>query len=920
VSVTADYTDVASGFTVNLNGSILGHATSNRWDFGDGTSVSGQLYQAMVSHAWTTASDHVVTLWAYNDSYPAGVSANITIQVVIQPVQYVSLNSTNPVPPYASWATAATNIQDAVDAATAAGDVVLVTNGIYVTGGRSQDGVITNRVLVNKPLNLTSVNGPQFTVIDGGSAFRCSYLANSASLSGFTLTNGAADNGAGVWCGSFAAVVSNCVVMGNFAGSDGGGAFGGTLNNCTLSGNSAFDGGGTYQGTLNNCTLNGNFAGDEGGGAYGGTLNNCTLTANSADDGGYFDASGGGASDATLNNCALTGNSADFGGGANGGTLNNCTLTGNSGPDNNCTGGGASDATLNNCIIYFNTATDGANYDSSSSLNYCCTTPLPPGAGNISADPQLADSVHLSAGSPCVGAGSAAFTSGVDIDGDPWANPPSIGCDEYYVAGAIGPLTVNVATTRTNTAIGFAVELMAEIEGRATLSAWNFGDGTFATNQPYISHVWASTGTYTVVLTAYNQSYPAGVSASVTIYVDDRLRVTTAPSIVWTSLASSANGTKLAAGAFGGIYTSTNSGDSWTLSSAPPAIWDIVASSADGTKLAAVGTGGIYTSADSGGTWILTSAPHADLPDQPDYRGIASSADGAKLVAVSAGTLSNGVYKFFLEPIYTSTNFGANWTITSAPNEGWLAVASSADGTKLVAVAGVNSAAVGGTAGGPIYTSTNSGTSWTAANAPIARWFCVTSSADGSKLAAGAFGDQPGGGIYTSGDGGKNWTLTSAPSDEGWLAIASSADGTRLVAVSEGLDYIGGPIYTSADSGLTWTITEAPVEVWDSVACSANGSNIVASVNGGPIYVLQFPLAAPSLATPPRLSISSSGGSLKVSWFVPSTSFSLQQNSDLTTTNWTDVPMVPAIDFTNLNYQVTVSPTNGQSFYRLKQQ
>jgi hypothetical protein len=99
-------------------------------------------------------------------------------------VHYVDVNSTNATPPYTNWTTAATSIQDAVDAAVA-GDEIVVTNGIYATGviGRS-------RVAVDKPLNLRSINGPQFTTIDGSGGVRCAYLTNGASLSGFTLTNG----------------------------------------------------------------------------------------------------------------------------------------------------------------------------------------------------------------------------------------------------------------------------------------------------------------------------------------------------------------------------------------------------------------------------------------------------------------------------------------------------------------------------------------------------------------------------------------------------------------------------------------------------------------------------------------------------------------------------------------------------------
>jgi hypothetical protein len=470
----------------------------------------------------------------------ASVSLIITVIVAgsaSAATRYVWQDSPSPGPPYTNWLTAATNIQDAVDAALA-GDEIMVTNGLYATGGRAVGtNLLVNRVAVDKPLALRSVKGPKFTTIrgyqvpgttNGDGAIRCVYLASGASLSGFTLTNGATQtkgdyyleqSGGGVWCESTNALVSHCVVAGNSAAGSGGGASGGTLNNCVLTGNSATSylggGGGAYGSTLNHCTLAGN-SGFYGGGAADSMLNNCVLSGNSAS---Y---SGGGASGGTLNNCTLTGNSAaSYGGGAGGGTLNNCTLTGNSAP----WGGGFVGGTLNNCIVYFNTAPRGANYfegfiEFTTVLNHCCTTPMPTsGVGNITLDPQLASVSHLSAASPCRGAGSAAYTTGTDIDGEAWATPPSIGCDEYRAGAVTGPLSVGIVAAYTNVAVGFPVDLTALIGGHASVSAWEFRDGMVVSNRPYATHAWALPGDYAVVLRAYNESNPGGVSATVAVHV-----------------------------------------------------------------------------------------------------------------------------------------------------------------------------------------------------------------------------------------------------------------------------------------------------------------------------------------------------------------------------------------------------------------
>jgi hypothetical protein len=108
------------------------------------------------------------------------------------------------------------------------------------------------------------------------------------------------------------------------------------------------------------------------------------------------------------------------------------------------------------------------------------------------------------------------------------------------------------------------------------------------------------------------------------------------PNLPWKSIASSADGSMLAA-VWGGasVFLSTNSGSSWSSNNIGGDLISI-ASSADGKKLITasnVGIGSIYTSSDGGRTWISNNVPSNVL------RSVTCSADGSRLVAAANGSI-----------------------------------------------------------------------------------------------------------------------------------------------------------------------------------------------------------------------------------------------------------------------------------------
>ncbi len=270
------------------------------------------------------------------------------------------------------------------------------------------------------------------------------------------------------------------------------------------------------------------------------------------------------------------------------------------------------------------------------------------------------------------------------------------------------------------------------------------------------------------------------------------------PGITWVDV----TGTSMQAESNKG-YLANNAAQVVITLPAAPAVGDLV-------QVSGAGAGGWKIAQNAGQSIVVQGLP-GDMPQAGlawtardsarFWRAVASSADGSKLVAIVSGG-----------QIYTSVNSGLSWTPRDSARN-WQSVASSSDGSKLVAVA----------AGDQIYTSVDSGLTWTPRDS-VRDWKAVASSADGSKLVAGEYGGQ----LYTSTDSGATWTARDSARQ--WFTLASSADGSKLVAGTD-----GDQIYTSADSGLTWTARDS-ARSWYGVASSADGNKLVAGTDAGQLY------------------------------------------------------------------------------------
>ncbi len=220
----------------------------------------------------------------------------------------------------------------------------------------------------------------------------------------------------------------------------------------------------------------------------------------------------------------------------------------------------------------------------------------------------------------------------------------------------------------------------------------------------------------------------------------------------------------------GGIYLSTNDGNSWLLDDfglpATPSgsNYPIKAFGVTGLNIfAGVDSSGIYLSTDDGGIWLPVNG---GLLDTVDVYSLATN--GKYLFAGSGPYWADGLSA---QGIFRSTNNGTNWTPV---NNGLPYNTFEYRTISTLAVIGTNLFA--GAYGG-VYRSTNNGENWTESDSTLTNPLVTVLGVSDTNLFAGT--DD---GIFLSTNYGANWSNISSGFPEYTYVTAITVSGPYLLA------------------------------------------------------------------------------------------------------------------------------------------
>jgi hypothetical protein len=448
-------------------------------------------------------------------------------------------------------------IQLAINAAVA-GDTVIVRDNTYsLTAALDFKG---------KAITVKSEHGAAKCILDGQHKTRIvnfhSGEGSRSILSGFTIRNGKAKKGGGIYCNSSSPTITDCTIMANKAYISGTGyqySYGGgiycnasspTIANCLIKGNSAEAHSKTWNATsygggihcdggapvITDCVVSDNTAVAagydssyaNGGGISGNSstpaITNVTISNNSAS--AYTGSQGGGmfffSSDPSMVNCIIDGNSANLGAGiffsqsSSLTSLTNCTIVRNTAAS---LGGGihclTSSPSIVNSILWENSPVQISTAIASFPVvSHSDVMDGYEGSDNIEVNPLFVNlakhDFHLTSTSPCINVGdnTAPDLPDEDKDGDPRISHKIVdmGAYEFQWEG------YSVSGTVTSGGVGVA-GVAVKLTGTATKSTTTDDNGNYRFSG-------VVTGSYTVTPSKPGRTF-APVSTSVKVNGED---------------------------------------------------------------------------------------------------------------------------------------------------------------------------------------------------------------------------------------------------------------------------------------------------------------------------------------------------------------------------------------------------------------
>ena len=251
----------------------------------------------------------------------------------------------------------------------------------------------------------------------------------------------------------------------------------------------------------------------------------------------------------------------------------------------------------------------------------------------------------------------------------------------------------------------------------------------------------------------------------------------------------------------GGVFRSTNNGDSWMAvnTGLTNTFVFALAINASGHLFAGTSAGGVFRSTNNGDSWMAVNTGLTST----NIRALTINASGHIFVGTSGG-------------VFRSTNNG----------DSWMAVNTGLTRTVVRALA-INSSGhiFAGTEGG-VFRSTNNGDSWTAVNTGLTSTFVFALAINSSGH---IFAGTDAGGVFRSTNNGDSWMATGLTNTDG-DALAINSSGHIFAGTDDGVfrSTNNGDSWMAVNTGLTRTVVRA-------LAINSSG-HIFAGTSGGGVF------------------------------------------------------------------------------------